>query len=85
MDIQMVHIDSEDTILCQINENLRPSDYKIIMEQFKKVFPNNNILFTNNKSIEKIIVLKRNNLLEDILNKPLEELYPELFNKGIEL
>lgn len=55
------------------------------MKEFEKVFPKNNILFTNNKNIEKIIILKRNNLLEDILNKPLEELYPELFNKGIEL
>ena len=56
----------------------------MIMEEFKKAFPKNNILFTNNKSIEKITILKRNNLLEDNLNKPLEELYPELFDKGIE-
>ena len=54
------------------------------MKEFEKAFPKNNILFTNN-NIEKIIILKRNNLLEDILSKPLEELYPELFNKGIEL
>lgn len=84
MDIQTIHIDSEDIILCQLNENLNFSNCKMIMEEFKKVFPKNNILFTNNKSIEKITILKRNNLLEDILNKPLEELYPELFNKGIE-
>ena len=85
MDIQTIHIDSEDIILCQLNENLDFSDYKIIMKEFEKVFPKNNILFTNNKNIEKIIILMKNNLLEDILSKPLEELYPELFNKGIEL
>lgn len=84
MDIQTIHIDSEDTILCQLNEDLDLSNYKMIIREFEKVFPKNNILFTNN-SIKKIIILKRNNLLEDILNKPLEELYPELFNKGIEL
>lgn len=85
MDIQTIHIDSEDTILCQLNENLDFSDYKIIIKQFEKAFPKNNILFTTNNNIEKIIILKKNNLLEDILSKPLEELYPELFNKGIEL
>ena len=84
MDIQTIHIDSEDTILCQLNEDLDLSNYKMIIKEFEKIFPKNNILFTNN-SIKKIIILKRNNLLEDILNKPLEELYPELFNKGIEL
>ena len=84
MDIQTIHIDSEDTILCQLNENLDFSNYKIIIKEFEKAFPKNNILFTNN-NIEKIIILKRNNLLEDVLSKPLEELYPELFNKGIEL
>ena len=84
MDIQTIHIDSEDIILCQLNKNLNFSNCKMIMEEFKKAFPKNNILFTNNESIEKIAILKRNNLLEDILNKPLEELYPELFNKGIE-
>lgn len=85
MDIQTIHIDSEDTILCQLNENLDFSDYKIIIKEFEKVFPKNNILFTTNNNIEKIIILKKNNLLEDILSKPLEELYPELFDKGIEL
>ena len=84
MDIQTIHIDSEDIILCQLNENLNLSNCRIIMKELKKAFPKNNIMFKNNKSIEKITILKRNNLLEDILNKPLEELYPELFNKGIE-
>ena len=84
-DIQTADIRPGDTILFHLNDDVDMEDCKEIMNEMKKTFPNNNILFVNERALKGMTILRQAKPIADsvneiILNDPLENLYPDLFD-----
>lgn len=56
--VQIVKTDPNDVIMCQISDDIDMDEYKMIYQELKKVFPNNDILLVNNNIIKNITIFK---------------------------
>ena len=85
-DIQTVNIKPNDTILIHLNNELDFGEVSMIVEEIGKIFPNNTILPVNELVLKGMTIIRQSETIGDcvnetFINKPLEELYPELFEK----
>lgn len=55
---QVVETNPNDVIMCQISDDIDMTEYKILYQELKKVFPNNNILLVNSNIIKNITIFK---------------------------
>lgn len=83
-DIQTVNIQPGDTILFHINDDVDIETVSAIMDEMKKAFPTNTIIPVNEWILKGMTVVRQANPVADmvdlsIVDKPLEEEYPELF------
>lgn len=83
-DIQVVDIRPGDTILCHINDDVDLESCKAIQHELRETFPENNILLVNEWVLKGMTVIRNaqpvgDSIDELLLDKPLEELYPDLF------
>lgn len=83
-DIQVVDIRPGDTILCHINDDVDLESCKAIQHELRETFPENNILLVNEWVLKGMTVIRNaqpvgDSVNELLLDKPLEELYPNLF------
>ena len=86
-DIQTVDIRPGDTILLHLNDDVDIASCQEIMKEMKKTFPNNHILFVNEWVLKGMTVIRQAKPIADsveelLLDKPLEELYPNLFGNN---
>lgn len=44
--------------MCQISDDIDIDEYKILYQELKKVFPNNNILLVNNNIVKNMTIFK---------------------------
>lgn len=84
-DIQVVDIRPGDTILFHLNDDIDLESVSAIMEEMGKTFPNNTIIPVNEWILKGMTILRKSEQIGDcvseiILDKPLEEMYPELFS-----
>ena len=82
--IQTVDIRPGDTILLHLNDDVDIASCNEIMNEMKKTFPDNHILFVNEWVLKGMTVIRQAKPMADsvdeiILNEPLEKLYPDLF------
>ena len=86
-DIQTVDIQPGDTILFHVNDDVDVETVATIMEEMNKTFPNNTIIPVNEWILKGMTVVRQAKPVADMVNlsivdKPLEEMYPELFGVG---
>ena len=84
-DIQVVDIQPSDTILFHINDDVDIETVSAIMNEMEKAFPTNTIIPVNEWILKGMTIVRQANPVADmvdlsIVDKPLEEMYPELFN-----
>lgn len=84
-DIQVVDIRPGDTILFHVNDEVDIDTLTAIMEEMSKTFPNNTIIPVNEWILKGMTIVRKATPAADmvdlsIIDKPLEELYPDLFN-----
>ena len=84
-DIQVVDIQPGDTILFHLNDDVDVETVSSIMGEMSKTFPNNRIIPVNEWILKGMTVVRQADPVADmvdlsIIDKPLEELYPDLFN-----
>ena len=84
-DIQVVDIQPTDTILFHINDDVDIETVSAIMNEMEKAFPTNTIIPVNEWILKGMTIVRQANPVADmvdlsIVDKPLEELYPDLFN-----
>ena len=84
-DIQVVNIHPGDTILFHLNDNVDIETASVIMDEMGKAFPANTIIPVNEWILKGVTIVRQANPVADmvglsIVDKPLEELYPDLFN-----
>ena len=56
--IQVVETNPNDVIMCQISDDIDMTEYKILYQELKKVFPNNDILLVNSNIVKNITIFK---------------------------
>ena len=83
-DIQVVDIQPNDTILFHINDDVDIETVSAIMNEMEKAFPTNTIIPVNEWILKGMTVVRQAKPVADmvdlsIVDKPLEEMYPELF------
>ena len=86
-DIQVVNIQPGDTILFHINDDVDVKTVSAIMNEMEKAFPTNTIIPVNEWILKGMTVVRQAEPIADmvdlsIIDKPLEELYPDLFGLG---
>lgn len=84
-DIQIVDIRPGDTILFHINDEVDVNTLTAIMEEMSKTFPNNTIIPVNEWILKGMTIIRQAEPVAEmvdlsIIDKPLEELYPDLFD-----
>ena len=84
-DIQTVDIRPGDTILLHVNDEVDVNTLTVIMEEMSKTFPNNTIIPVNEWILKGMTIVRQTEPVADvvdlsIIDKPLEELYPDLFD-----
>ena len=84
-DIQVVDIQPGDTILFHLNDDVDIETVSAIMSEMEKAFPANTIIPVNEWILKGMTIVRQANPVADmvdlsIVDKPLEELYPDLFN-----
>ena len=84
-DIQTVDIKPGDTILFHLNDDVDVETVSAIMNEMEKAFPANTIIPVNEWILKGMTIVRQANPVADmvdlsIVDKPLEELYPDLFN-----
>lgn len=84
-DIQVVDIQPGDTILFHLNDDVDIEAVSAIMSEMEKAFPTNTIIPVNEWILKGMTIVRQANPVADIVDlsivdKPLEELYPDLFN-----
>ena len=84
-DLQVVDIQPGDTLLFHINDDIDVETVAVIMEEINKVFPNNTIIPVNKWILKGLTIIRQAEKINDIVNlniidKPINELYPELFD-----
>ena len=84
-DIQVVDIQPGDTILFHLNDDVDIEAVFAIMSEMEKAFPTNTIIPVNEWILKGMTIVRQANPIADmvdlsIVDKPLEELYPDLFN-----
>ena len=84
-DIQVVDIQPSDTILFHINDDVDIETVSVIMNEMEKAFPTNTIIPVNEWILKGMTIVRQASPVADmvdlsIVDKPLEELYPDLFN-----
>lgn len=84
-DIQVVNIQPGDTILFHLNDNVDIETASVIMNEMEKAFPNNTVIPVNEWILKGMTIVRKAEPIADmvdlsIVDKPLEELYPDLFN-----
>ena len=84
-DIQVVNIQPGDTILFHLNDNVDIETASVIMDEMGKAFPDNTVIPVNEWILKGMTIVRQANPVADmvdlsIVDKPLEELYPDLFN-----
>lgn len=83
--IQVVDIQPGDTILFHLNDDVDIEAVSAIMGEMEKAFPTNTIIPVNEWILKGMTIVRQANPVADmvdlsIVDKPLEELYPDLFN-----
>ena len=83
-DIQVVDIQPSDTILFHINDDVDIETVSAIMNEMEKAFPTNTIIPVNEWILKGMTIVRQAEPIADmvdisIIDKPLEEEYPELF------
>ena len=83
-DIQTVNIQPGDTILFHINDDVDLYSVSALMEEMSKTFPQNVIIPVNEWILKGMTVIRQAKPVADmvdmsIIDRPLEEEYPELF------
>lgn len=68
--VQIVKTDPNDVIMCQISDDIDMDEYKMIYQELKKVFPNNDILLVNSNVVKNITIFK-----------PKEEIVPPFLER----
>ena len=86
-DIQTVDIKPGDTILFHLNDDVDMETVSAIMNEMEKAFPTNTIIPVNEWILKGMTVVRQAEPIADmvdlsIIDKPLEELYPDLFGLG---
>ena len=86
-DIQVVDIQPGDTILFHLNDDVDFETVSAIMKEMEKAFPTNTIIPVNEWILKGMTIVRQANPVADmvdlsIVDKPLEEMYPELFGLG---
>lgn len=56
--VQIVETNPNDVIMCQISDDIDMTEYKILYQELKKVFPNNDILLVSSNIIKNITIFK---------------------------
>lgn len=84
-DIQVVDIQPGDTILFHLNDDVDIEAVSAIISEMEKAFPTNTIIPVNEWILKGMTIVRQANPVADmvdlsIVDKPLEELYPDLFN-----
>lgn len=84
-DIQVVDIQPGDTILFHLNDDVDIEAVSAIIGEMEKAFPTNTIIPVNEWILKGMTIVRQANPVADmvdlsIVDKPLEELYPDLFN-----
>ena len=84
-DIQVVDIQPGDTILFHLNDDVDIEAVSAIMSEMEKAFPTNTIIPVNEWILKGMTIVRQANPVADmvdlsIVDKPLEELYPDLFS-----
>lgn len=86
-DIQVVNIQPGDTILFHLNDDVDIETVSAIMNEMEKAFPSNTIIPVNEWILKGMTIVRQANPVANmvdlsIVDKPLEEMYPELFGLG---
>lgn len=84
-DVQVVNLQPGDTILFHLNDDVDVQTASAIMDEMKKVFPTNTVIPVNEWILKGMTIVRQANRVADmvdlsIIDKPLGELYPDLFN-----
>lgn len=84
-DIQVVDIQPGDTILFHLNDDVDIEAVSAIMSEMEKAFPTNTIIPVNEWILKGMTIVRQANPVANmvdlsIVDKSLEELYPDLFN-----
>lgn len=67
--VQTVETNPNDVIMCQISDDIDMTEYKILYQELKKVFPNNDILLVNSNIIKNITIFKPKEEIVSFLEK----------------
>ena len=83
-DIQIVDINPGDTILLHINDDMDIESVASIVKEMNEIYPENTIIPVNEWVLKGMTILRQSKKVDDVVNefildKPLSELYPELF------
>lgn len=83
-DIQVVDIKPGDTILFHVSDDVDIETVFTLMKEMNNTFPNNTIIPVNEWILKGMTIIRQSEPVADIvdisiINKPLEEEYPELF------
>ena len=83
-DIQVVDIQPGDTILFHVSDDVDIETVFTLMKEMNNTFPNNTIIPVNEWILKGMTIIRQSEPVADmvdisIINKPLEEEYPELF------
>lgn len=84
-DIQTVNIQPGDTILLHLNDDIDVEDISAILEEMDKIFPKNTIIPVNEWILKRMTILRQSKNIADSVNeifldKPIEELFSDIFN-----
>lgn len=85
-DIQVVDIKPGDTLLIHVSNDIDLGECASIHEELSKVYPECKILLCNEWILKGMTILRQAEYIspicdEVIIDKPLDELYPDLFGQ----
>lgn len=79
-DIQIVNIQPGDIILFHINDDVDIETMSAIVNEMEEAFPTNTIIPVNEWILKGMTIVRHADMVDlSIVDKPLEEEYPELF------
>ena len=86
-DIQTVNIQPGDTILLRLNDNVDLENAQAIVKMMNELYPECTTIPVNEWFLKGMTILRKSEKIADmvdssIIDKPLEEMYPELFGLG---
>lgn len=86
-DIQVVEIRPGDTILLRLNDNVDLESANAIVEMMNELYPKCTTIPVNEWFLKGMTILRNpdkecDSIALNVIDKPIDELYPELFDLG---